>query len=96
MAPGKKLLRRNRCLGCHSLDGSPMSGPTFKGLFGRKTVVIRDGPPIEIVADEAYIRNSIRDPLYDLVKGFDPAMPADLNLTDAEIETIVEFIKTLK
>ena len=92
----KKLLRRHQCLGCHSLDGAPMSGPTFKGLFARKTLVIRDGPPIEIIADEAYIKHSVRDPLYDLVKGYDPAMPGNTILTDAELEAIVEYIKTLK
>jgi cytochrome c oxidase subunit 2 len=36
---GKKLLRVQGCLSCHSLDGSPLVAPTFKGLFGKETVV---------------------------------------------------------
>ncbi|MGV8057237.1 MAG: cytochrome c oxidase subunit II [Smithellaceae bacterium] len=33
---GPKILQAKGCLGCHSLDGSPRIGPTFKSLSGQK------------------------------------------------------------
>ena len=40
---GPRLLQAKGCLGCHSLDGTPKIGPTFKGLLGRREVVITAG-----------------------------------------------------
>jgi len=34
---GRALYAAKACIGCHSLDGSRIVGPTFKGLWGRKT-----------------------------------------------------------
>ncbi len=34
--PAVNLLNRYLCLSCHSLDGSAMVGPSFKGLYGKK------------------------------------------------------------
>ncbi len=47
----KELLTRYGCTGCHSLDGSPGVGPTFKGLFGRKVTVVTNGKEHIITAD---------------------------------------------
>ena len=40
---GKALLQKHGCLGCHSLDGTPMVGPTFQGIGGRQVVVVTNG-----------------------------------------------------
>lgn len=69
-----------------------MTGPTFKGIYGRKEA-LQDGSTI--VIDDNYIRESIRAPQAKVVKGFPPAMPA-LPLTDAEIQQIIDYFKTLK
>ena len=53
---GQLLAVKNGCVGCHSIDGTPMTGPTWFGLFG-SNVKLADGTTV--VADEAYISESI-------------------------------------
>ena len=73
---GVALLRQNGCLDCHSLDGTKLVGPTFKGLSG-STVVVRTGGRLRSVkADEAYIVRSVVDPGADIVEGFSNIMPS--------------------
>lgn len=82
------------CLACHSTDGSALVGPTWKGLYGHD-VALEDGTTV--VADEAYLRESILDPMKKVVKGFPPSMPPFGGmLTDDQISDIIEYIKTLK
>jgi cytochrome c oxidase subunit 2 len=90
-----KLLQNKGCIACHSMDGTAKVGPTFKGLYGRKVIVITAGKEREIIADDEYIKRSIKDPKADVVKGFQPIMPV-LQLSDDEINEIVEYLKTLK
>ena len=92
---GNKLLQDKGCIACHSMDGTAKVGPTFKGLYGRKVIVVTDGKEREIIADDEYIRRSIKAPPADVVKGFQPIMPV-LQLSDDEINEIVEYFKTLK
>ncbi len=92
---GNKLLQDKGCIACHTIDGMEKVGPTFKGLYGRKVIVISAGKEREIIADDDYIKRSIKDPKADVVKGFQPIMPV-LQLSDDEINEIVEYLKTLK
>jgi cytochrome c oxidase subunit 2 len=93
---GRKLAEGKGCLGCHSLDGSPGVGPSFKGIMGRSVVVLTKGAERTITVDDAYLRRSIVDPPADLVKGFPPIMPAFGDLKKDEIEALIEFIITVK
>ena len=88
---GKALAQNKGCVACHSTDGSPGVGPTWKGLFG-KTETLLDGSTVLI--DEAALRTDIRDPLLRVVKGFAPIMPKP-DLKDEELEALVAYIKTL-
>ena len=92
---GSKLYQEKGCFACHTTDGTPRVGPTFKGLFGKTVAVSTVGKERKLAADEAYIRRSISDPNADIVAGFPPVMPP-LKLTDEEINALVEFIKGLK
>jgi len=91
--PGYKLLDANLCTTCHSLDGQPGIGPTFKALYGR-TEKLRDGSSVTV--DNAFIRKKILQPEAEIVAGkFEQEMPkTDLN--DQEFEEIVEYLQTLK
>lgn len=92
-AQGELAAARAGCLSCHTLDATPHLGPTFSGLYGR-TVQLQDGTTL--VADEAYLTESMMDPLARLVVGFAPIMPSYRGrLTPFEAASIVEFIKTL-
>jgi len=83
------------CIACHSLDGSRLAGPSFKGLHGKKQKVIRAGKTVEVTVDDAYLMRAIKDPLVEAPTGYPPAMP-DLNLPEAEQRALVDWIKTLK
>ncbi|HEX7676919.1 MAG TPA: c-type cytochrome [Thermoanaerobaculia bacterium] len=89
---GQEVLDKYACTACHSLDGSAMPGPTFKGLYGSKRTMA-DGTIV--VADEAYLRESIEKPNAKVVKGFDPLMP-ETTMSPAELRALTQFIKTLK
>ena len=93
---GKQLAEEKGCLGCHSLDGTPGVGPSFKGIFGRSEVVETKGAERTLTVDEAYLRQSITDPAADVVKGFQPIMPSFSDLKKEELDGLIEFLKSAK
>jgi len=94
---GAKLFEEKGCKVCHSIDGSPLIGPTVKGLFGKTVTVSTEGKERQIVANEAYLRESLLEPSADIVKGFPPIMPSQKEfLSEEEIKAIVQYIKELK
>lgn len=93
---GRKVAEAKGCLGCHSLDGSTRVGPSFKGIMGRTVIVLTGGKERTITSDAAYLRHSILEPSADVVKGFQPIMPAYGDLSPAELEALVEFIEEVK
>ncbi len=93
-AENGKTLAAASCAACHSVDGSTLVGPSWKGLYGR-TVELEGGTTV--TADDAYIKESILDPNAKIVKGFPPAMPPFKGiLSDAQIADIIAYIKTLQ
>jgi len=96
VAAGKQLATTKGCVACHSVDGTPLVGPSFKGLFGKTETVTTGGAPRQITVDEDYIRKSIVDPMADITEGFQPLMPSQQGLmTDDEINAVIEYIKTI-
>jgi cytochrome c oxidase subunit 2 len=90
VAQGKALAESKACVACHTVDGSPRVGPTWKGLFG-KTETMENGATA--LVDEAYLKNFIRNPQARVVKGFAPMMPK-IEMSDAELEALVAYIKS--
>src|SRR3989304_6022965 len=94
---GKGLYESKGCSVCHSIDGTTIIGPTFKGLFGSKVKVTTNGKVREVVVDEEYIRRSELEPTADIVEGSPPGMPPQKGgLEEEEIKALIEFIKGLK
>ena len=89
---GEALVASNGCTGCHSIDGSEMTGPSWQGLYGSE-VELEGGETV--TADDAYIRQSIQDPASQIVAGFTNLMP-QLPLDDAQINDIIAYIRTLE
>ncbi|WP_456405559.1 cytochrome c oxidase subunit II [Caldithrix abyssi] len=90
---GAKLYKSKACVTCHSVDGSPLVGPTFKGVFGH-TVKLNDGSSVK--ADENYLRESILKPQAKVVEGFQPVMPTYQSiLKPREVDALIEYIKSL-
>jgi cytochrome c oxidase subunit 2 len=91
---GKLAYAKVGCNACHSIDGSKIVGPSFKGLWGREEE-FEDGS--KLIADENYIRESILHPSAKIVKGYPAVMQPMLSEKDEEkIAGIIAFIKTLK
>ncbi len=90
---GELLYNRHACKACHSLDGSKLVGPTFKDLYGN-TFDTREG--VQIVADDAYIKESILTPNVSVIAGYEPVMtPYAGKIDDREIEAITAWLKSM-
>ena len=94
-SPGAQLLEKGGCHACHSTDGSRQIGPSLKGVFNRQGTVKKDGQEITVTSDRAYLDHSIREPKAEIVAGFPPVMQIMGELSDAEIETIVDYLQSL-
>ncbi|MBK9265016.1 MAG: cytochrome c oxidase subunit II [Polyangiaceae bacterium] len=91
---GKKLFTSRSCNTCHSLDGTRVQGPSFKGLFG-KTEKFADGSSAQV--DENYIRESLLEPTKKVVEGYPAVMPTYKGLLkENEIDALIAYIKTVK
>jgi cytochrome c oxidase subunit 2 len=94
-SPGSKLYQEKGCFACHSTDGTPRVGPSFKGLFGKKEGVISGGKGETVIVDEAFIRKFISEPNVVHIEGYPPIMPK-ISMTDEELTALVNYIKSLK
>lgn len=93
-AQGERVASQRGCLRCHSLDGTPHIGPTWLDLYLRREP-LADGRVV--LADEGYLTRSMMDPRADVVRGYDPVMPAfhgKLEPTDSA--ALIELIKSLR
>jgi len=91
---GEKMFQRFRCANCHKPDGSG-TGPSLVGVYGRKVPLTGGGA---VVADEQYLRDSIRDPGKQIVAGYQRLMPTYNNddLNEANVLKIIAYLKSLQ
>lgn len=89
---GMELAQAKGCLACHSVDGSTLLGPSWAGLADNERTLI-DGTTV--LADTDYLRRAIIDPSAELVEGYPPVMPV-VQLSDAEVEDLIQTIQALK
>jgi cytochrome c oxidase subunit 2 len=91
---GRTLAVDRECLRCHTIDGTPHIGPTWLGLYGRRE---RLSTGEIVVVDEAYMTESMMDPMAKTVAGYKPVMPTYQGRLDApDAAAIVEYIKSLR
>lgn len=89
---GQKLFQSLGCTNCHRFD-TQGRGPNLVGVFG-KPVLLDDGR--SVLADDAYIRESIVNPGAKIVAGFKPIMPSFQGvLTEHQLLSLVAYIKSL-
>jgi cytochrome c oxidase subunit II len=89
---GKAIYER-LCKSCHSVDGTKLAGPSWKGIFGKDEAT--SAGPVKV--DENYLRESILEPNAKVVTGFAPAMPTFKGqLKDKDIDYVISYIKSLK
>ncbi len=95
-SPGERLLQMKGCLGCHSIDGSRMVGPTLKGLYGSEVRVLTGGKERTAVVDEAYCRTALFDPGADIVVGYRNQMPSEQgHVSDQEFREILAYLEQI-
>lgn len=87
---GEKIFKKQGCENCHG-GTSNLRGPALAGLFGTKRE-FNDGT--SMLADEAYVRESILRPHNHITKGYDRSMPAyEGNLTEEDVLSLISYIK---
>jgi cytochrome c oxidase subunit 2 len=88
-AQGFELFRRLGCSGCHV--NSTVHAPDLAGVYGR-TIHLSDGRTL--VADEAYLRDSILLPKRDVVAGYEPIMPSfQGQLDEGQLNALITYLK---
>lgn len=90
---GKALVSQNGCPACHSIDGTALTGPTWRGLYG-SSVELSDGSTV--AANEAYLIESIADPTAKVVLGFQAGIMPQYSLKESQVNDIVSYLATLK
>jgi len=89
---GRQLFNSTGCQACH-LPQSGTIAPSLHGLMGREREFV-DGTTL--VADEAYVRESIKESAARVVKGYAPAMPPYATvLQEEQLDHLVAYIRSL-
>jgi cytochrome c oxidase subunit 2 len=92
VAAGAKLFTDMACVTCHQEEAQGR-GPLLLNLYG-KSVHLQDGR--KVVADDAYIRESIVNPQAKVVAGFAPLMPTFQGLvTEEQLLQLIAYVKSL-
>jgi cytochrome c oxidase subunit 2 len=89
---GEKLFHQFGCANCHHLEDQGQC-PNLLNLYNR-TVRLSGGGTV--IADAAYIRESIVDPRAKVVAGFEPIMPTFQGmLSEEQIIALIAYIRAL-
>ena len=91
-AQGEQLFRRYGCSGCHE-PGGTVRAPNLHGVFGGP-VPLSDGSVV--IADEAYVRDSILDPKGQVAAGYAPVMPTFAGqVGEDDLAKLVAYIESI-
>jgi cytochrome c oxidase subunit 2 len=92
VAQGHALFIQNGCDGCHGGRGT-VRAPPLTGLFG-SPVPLSDGTTV--VADDAYIRDSILQPGKQIVASYAPVMPSFKGvISEDDLIRLVAYVESL-
>lgn len=89
VARGQQVAQDNGCLGCHSLDGGQLIGPSWKGMYGKEEK-LTDGSTV--IVDDDYIIESITDPNAKIVAGYPAVMPP-ATLSEEDMQALLAFAR---
>jgi len=97
IAAGKKYAAQYSCNGCHTINGTKSTGPTWKGLYNSK---VRQTDGTTVTADDAYLIRVITDASTLKVQGYDSGVMSEVippgTVSNAQARAIVAYIKSLK
>jgi cytochrome c oxidase subunit 2 len=97
-ATGKRIMQNIGCFACHTVDGTKLVGPSFKGIWGEEQNVVTGKETRKVKVDEEYIKRSVYDPNADVVEGFMKGLMVSYQgqLSEDDIKSIIEYLKTVK
>lgn len=98
VAAGRKFYQSLGCMACHPIDGTstinglPAQGPSLKDVYG-STVQLEGGQ--SVLADEAYVRESVKLPQAKIVKGFPAVQMPNFSplIKDQDLDNFIQFLK---
>jgi mono/diheme cytochrome c family protein len=97
---GRQLFTQYGCAVCHSTTGQTLVGPPLNALYGNQ---VRLDKGQSVVADDAYLRESILEPDAKIVEGFqEGVMSATVGPEMSDIQhddnlaALVQYIASLK
>jgi cytochrome c oxidase subunit 2 len=89
---GQRVFQQLACNTCHRSDGSGR-GPALEGVFG-KQVQLADGQ--KVLADEAYLRESITEPRAKTVAGYQQIMPTFKGqVSEEQLLELIAYIRSI-
>lgn len=89
---GDRLFQQLGCNGCHR-DDTYRRAPVLEGLYGRP-VRLQDGS--QVIADDAYLRESILNPSAKIVDGWQPIMPTfEGQLTEEQLVSLIAYLRSI-
>ena len=93
LAAGERLFNEMGCITCHKPD-SAQRAPVLGGIFG-KQVLLTTGETVSV--DDAYIRESIVNPVAKVVAGYQPVMPTyQGQLGEEQLIALVAYVRSLQ
>ena len=92
VAAGAKLFQDLVCNTCHMGD-TQGRGPALTGVYGKPVQLLGGGT---VIADDAYLRESIVNPQAKIVAGFQPVMPTFQGLvTEEQLLQLIAYVRSL-
>ncbi|MFT6178516.1 MAG: hypothetical protein ACJAQT_000588 [Akkermansiaceae bacterium] len=89
---GQEVFKAYGCVACHSVDGSKGHGPSLAGLFGSKRPILEGDP---VLADEAYLKESLSKPGAKTAEGFPPGYMPPYKFNEMEGASLILYLKSL-
>jgi len=90
---GRQMFESLGCVTCHGANAEGGRGPALLGVFGSKVILNNSQT---VVADEAYVRESILNPQAKIVSGFGPIMPSfQGQVNEEQLLDLVAYVKSL-
>jgi len=90
---GERLFRALGCSGCH-IGSAIVRAPPLESLYGKATP-LADGRVV--IADDAYLRDSILLPGRDVAAGYPPVMPSyQGQITEEQMFELISYLKSMR
>jgi cytochrome c oxidase subunit 2 len=91
---GKQVYETKGCKGCHSIDGSRVVGPSWKGSWGTD-IPLEGGGNAKMDAD--FVKTAVTEPAKQIHASYPNSMPSYAGqLKEAEIAGVAAYIESLK